>query len=142
MKKEFLSFVFFSFFSPLFAAENPNVEVLEAFVRLTPANAPNSAAFMVLKNKTAHHLSVVAAENPASATTELHGHQNENGVMKMMKLEKITLPPQSETVLKPGGLHLMLFDLKKNLEEGERIPFTLIFDDHSTLGFQAVVKKQ
>jgi copper(I)-binding protein len=42
-------------------------------------------------------------------------------------------------VLKPGGLHVMMIDLKAPLKEGDSVPITLTFDDGSSKQVDAKV---
>jgi copper(I)-binding protein len=52
-----------------------------------------------------------------------------DGVMTMRPLEKgLTIEPGKTVKLAPGGYHLMMFDLKSPLKQGERLPVTLEFE--------------
>jgi copper(I)-binding protein len=53
---------------------------------------------------------------------------DEGGRMMMRRVESIELPPGEDVQLKPGGYHVMLFDLKKPLKAGSRIKLTLILE--------------
>jgi copper(I)-binding protein len=107
------------------------VSVDQPEVRLAPPNALATAAFMVIRNGGDKDVRVVKADNPASRVTELHTHLNEGGVMKMRPVPAIEIRAKGETALKPGGLHVMLIDLKGPLVEGTTVPITLTFDDGS-----------
>jgi hypothetical protein len=48
-----------------------------------------------------------------------------NGVMEMRQMKSINLPKGKTIQLAPGGLHVMLFDLKQPMKQGETIPMTL-----------------
>ena len=109
-----------------------NVSVQDPYVRLAPPNAPATAAFMVIKNNGDKDVKVVKADNPVSKATELHTHLNEGGVMKMRPVAAIEIKAKGEAVLKPGGLHVMLIDLKAAMQEGDSVPITLTFDDGSS----------
>lgn len=100
-----------------------------AFARAVPPGQTNSAAFMTLTNggDTAHVL--VSAESNVSEVVELHAHIMEDGMMKMRRLEKIDLPAGETVALEPGGLHLMLIGLARQLSPGEDVEITLIFGD-------------
>lgn len=53
----------------------------------------------------------------------------DNGVMKMRPLDKgLTIEPGKTVKLAPGGYHLMLFDLKSQLKQGDKVPVTLEFE--------------
>ncbi|MCK6412643.1 MAG: copper chaperone PCu(A)C [Azonexus sp.] len=115
------------------------VTVQEPYVRLAPPNAPATGAFMVIKNNGDKDVKVLKASNPASKITELHNHINDNGVMKMRPVQAIEIKAKGEAVLKPGGLHVMLIDLKAPMKEGDSVPLTLSFDDGSSKTFDAKV---
>jgi len=72
---------------------------------------------------------------------ELHTHINDNGVMRMRPVKDMPIPAGGTTELKPGGLHLMLMMLKKQLKAGEKMPITLIFEDGSKKEIQAEVRR-
>ena len=94
---------------------------------------------MVIKNNGDKDTKVVKAENPASRVTELHTNLNEGGVMKMRPVQSVDIKAKGEAVLKPGGLHVMLIDLKAAMKEGDVVPITLTFDDGSTKKVDAKV---
>lgn len=118
-----------------------SLSVSDLYVRAVPPGQPNSAAFMTIRNDGATNHAVVGAESPASKIVELHTHVEDGGVMKMRRIEKIEVPAQGETLLKPGGLHVMLIDLNEGLKEGTSIPLTLVFEDGSKKEIQAPVRK-
>jgi copper(I)-binding protein len=123
------------------AASADMVTVQEPYVRLAPPNAPATAAFMVLKNGGDKDVKVMKADNPASKLTELHTHINDNGVMKMRPVAAIEIKAKGETKLQPGGLHVMLINLKAPMKEGDVVPITLTIDDGSSKNVDAKVMK-
>lgn len=127
------------FSAGVLAAAADQVSVQDPYVRLAPPGAPATGAFMVLKNGGDKDVKVVKADNPASKVTEMHSHVNDNGVMKMRPVPGIDIKAKGEAVLKPGGLHIMLIDLKAPMKEGEVVPITLEFDDGSSKKVEAKV---
>lgn len=117
------------------------VSVQDPYVRLAPPNAPATGAFMVIKNNGDKDVKVLKADNPSSRATELHTHLNEGGVMKMRPVPGIDIKAKGEAVLKPGGMHVMLIDLKSAMKEGDVVPITLTFDDGSSKQVDAKVMK-
>ncbi len=128
---------------PIFAAEDAagSVSVADPYVRAVPPGQRSSAAFMTLRNGSGTELAVVSAESPASKIVELHTHINEGGMMRMRQIEKIVVPAQGRTLLKPGGLHVMLIELRQALKAGDEVPVTLVFQDGSRKTIQAPVRK-
>lgn len=127
------------FSTGVFAGSADQVVVQDPYVRLAPPNAPATGAFMVIKNNGDKDVKVVKAENTASKVTELHTHLNEGGVMKMRPVQSVDIKAKGEAVLKPGGMHVMLIDLKAAMKEGDIVPITFTFDDGSTKKVDAKV---
>ena len=52
-----------------------------------------------------------------------------NGVMTMRALDNgLVIEPGKTVKLAPGGYHLMMFDLKSPLKQGDKLPVTLEFE--------------
>ena len=49
--------------------------------------------------------------------------------------------PGANVAFKPGSYHIMLLDLKQNLEEGQRIPLTLTFSKAGSINVEVAVEK-
>ena len=139
MKKLSLFAAGLLFSAGVFAGAADNVTVQDPYVRLAPPNAPAAGAFMVIKNNGDKDVKVVKAANPVSKVTELHTHLNEGGVMKMRPVPAIDIKAKGEAVLQPGGLHIMMIDLKAPMKEGDVVPITLTFDDGSNKQVDAKV---
>ncbi|MEL3920286.1 copper chaperone PCu(A)C [Aeromonas enteropelogenes] len=134
-KRAFYSLLLLGMTAPALA----KVEAVDGYVRLLPPGTPNTAAFMVLKNDADQAVKLVAASSPAASRAELHTHLHENGVMKMRQVESIEIPAKGEVVLKPGSLHIMLFEIG-TLSEQTPMPLTLTLDDGQQLALSLPVK--
>lgn len=110
-----------------------DIQVKNPHVRAVPPGSPVSAAFMELHNQGSEQRALVAASSPASEAVELHTHTEIDGVMQMRRVDKIEVPAQGKTLLKPGGLHLMLINLKEPLTPGSQVEITLTLDDGSLI---------
>jgi copper(I)-binding protein len=117
------------------------ITVVDPQVRMVPPGAMATAAFMTLKNGSDKDAKLIKADNSVSKVTELHTHLNEDGVMKMRQVPAIEIKARSETQLEPGGLHIMMIDLKGPLKEGAKVGLTLGFEDGSSKQVEAVVRK-
>jgi periplasmic copper chaperone A len=126
----------------LYAGNTADSIVVEgAFARAVPPGQTNSAAFMSLTNQDDTDHSLAGAESDASKVVELHSHTMEEGMMKMRRVEKVDLPAGETVKLEPGGLHVMLIGLERQLSPGEDVEITLIFEDGSRSTLTAPVKK-
>lgn len=108
------------------------VHVVDPAARPSPSGQKQTAAYMVLHNRDKRDHALVRAASPAAGVTELHTVVKENGMMKMRPVKKIAIKAGGETRLQPGGLHIMLINLKAPLKEGETIALTLTFEDGSS----------
>lgn len=139
MKKLSLLTACLMFSAGVLAAAADQISVDKPYVRLLPPGAQTTGAFMVIRNAGDKDVKLVKADNPASRVTELHTHLNEGGIMKMRPVAAIEVKAKGEALLQPGGLHIMLIDLKAPLKEGDVVPITLGFDDGSSKKVDAKV---
>ncbi len=106
-------------------ADHHNVGVSDAWIRAGSPGQKVGAAYMTLQSQ--QTASLIKAESPVAGMIEIHTMTMENDVMKMRMLDNLPLPAGKPVALKPGGLHLMLFDLKQPLEAGLETELTLHF---------------
>lgn len=109
----------------LAASSNQTVHITDGWVRETNPGQAVGAAYMTIKSP--ENMALVAVESTISPSVEIHTMQIEKGVMKMRMLETLPLPANEVVKLAPGGLHIMLFDLKAPLVAGQTVPLTLYF---------------
>ncbi len=87
-----------------------------------------SAGYFEIVNHGSKADKLIAASSPVSEVIEIHNHIEEDGVMKMRRVDGIDLPPGEKVVFKPGSYHLMMF--KTKLPEDETsIPLTLNYQN-------------
>lgn len=112
--------------SPFAQAAGPTT-VVDPWVR--PALAGQGATGGYLKLTAPQALKLVGARSPVAGVVEVHEMKLDKGVMTMRALPFLALPAGQEVVLKPGGHHLMLMQLKQPLKAGETVPITLLLED-------------
>jgi copper(I)-binding protein len=103
------------------------VSVSDPWIRATVPQAKVAGAFMQLKSAKAATL--VEVKSPVAGRVELHQMAMEGQTMRMRAVESIALPAGRTVNLASGGYHVMLFDLKQQLKEGEQVPLTLVVQD-------------
>lgn len=111
------------------SAGSDAVEVSQAWSRATPPGVAVGAAFMQLKNKGHHGDRLVGVSSPVADRVEVHETLMENGVMKMRQRESLSIDAGKSVSLQPGGLHIMLLDLKRPLAANSSIPLHLQFEN-------------
>ncbi len=101
----------------------------------------NSAIYLTIKNPSAVADRLIKAQSDVAKAVELHTMAEENGVMKMHPVEAVDVPAQGEAVLKPGGFHIMLLNLNRDLKVGDKVTVTLTFEKSGPLTVEAVVRE-
>ena len=105
------------------AGADEGIQVNEAWARATVPGQKVAGVYMEIVSSRDARLTGVST--PIARVGELHSMSMEDGVMKMRQLSHIDLPAARAVQLVPGGLHIMLFDLRKPLTAGESVPLTL-----------------
>lgn len=103
------------------------VEVRDAWAAATRPGQDVGAAYMTLKSTV--DATLLGVSSPVADSVEIHRMWMDHGVMKMRMMKSLALPAGKSVKLEPGGLHLMLFDLKKPLTAGETLELTLTLKD-------------
>lgn len=104
------------------AAAAAQVQVKDPWIRATVAQQAVTGAFMRIEGPAKGRL--VEVKTPVAGRVELHETRIEQGVAKMNHVKSIALPAD----LKPGGYHIMLMDLKRELKAGDSVPLELVVD--------------
>lgn len=118
-----------------------NVTIAGPWSRAMPPNAPNGAAYFRVENRGGEPDRIVSARTDIAETVELHTHDMEGGMMKMRQVESIEVPAEGEVLLKPHGLHMMLFGLNQPLVDGERFDLTVVFEKAGELDLSVEIKR-
>ncbi len=110
-----------------FPALAADIKVDDAWARPTLGQARNGAAYLTITT-TGTPDRLVAVSAPVAGKAELHTMTMNNNVMQMRPVDAIQVTPGTEVKLQPGGLHVMLLDLKSPLKLGDKFPLTLKFE--------------
>jgi copper(I)-binding protein len=123
------------------ASTGPQIRVEDAWARPVPSAGGNGAVFMRLVNAGNAPDQLVGAESPAAGTVEVHQTTMEEGVMKMEHIPGLEIPAGGETVLEPGGYHVMLIGVSQALSPGDSLPLTLRFEKSGEMTMDVEVRE-
>ncbi|MBI3713202.1 MAG: copper chaperone PCu(A)C [Burkholderiales bacterium] len=110
------------------ATVNAQVTVKEAWIRATVAPQKVTGAFLQITSK--QDAKLIAVSSNIADNVEIHSMEMEGDMMKMREIKDLPLPAGKTIELKPGGMHIMLFGLKKAVKEGEKIKLNLTVEDN------------
>jgi copper(I)-binding protein len=100
------------------------------------------AVFMVLVNDGQEADRLVGAKTDVAKVVEIHETKMEGDVMKMQMLpDGLEVPARGEVQLKPGGYHVMLIGLQRNLDVGDTFSVELLFEKSGSLVVEPVVRQ-
>lgn len=135
----------------------PRIALEDAWVRAMPAmqmhqstetssgtgdhlGGNTSTAYMIVRNKGGSTDYLVGVQSEAAEAVEMHTTQTENGISTMRRVERIEVPAGGEAILQPGGFHIMLINLKRELSEGDMVTLTLEFEQSGIVEVDAEVR--
>lgn len=105
------------------------------------ASGPNSAAYMTIRN-TGGADRLLGVQSDVAQAVELHTMEMKDNVMQMRPVEAIEIPANGQVELKPGGYHVMLIGLKRELKTDETITVKLRFEKAGEVDVPARVRTQ
>lgn len=102
------------------------IEVREFWMR-PAAQGENGAVYFVIHNRGSKADTLTGISSDIAESVEMHESKMSGDVMQMQQLDSISLDRSAEVRFEPGGLHVMLVDLKKDLKVGDEVEITLHF---------------
>lgn len=118
------------------------IEIGHPWSRATPGGASVGAGYLVLKNTGAEPDRLVSVSVPFAGRVEIHEVVTSDGVASMKPVpDGVVIPAGGSVAFKPGSYHLMFFDLKQPLKEGESLDGTLAFAKAGSVAVQFKVEK-
>jgi copper(I)-binding protein len=111
------------------AGAGEGLKVERPWARASLAGVRNGIVYGRLVDEGTAVVELVGAFTPVAGHVEFHEHSMTAGVMTMRQLARIEVKPGQAVLLQPGGMHMMLIDLKRPLKAGESFPLTLTLAD-------------
>jgi hypothetical protein len=107
-------------------AVDSDLTFTDPIVRSPIPGMSNTAGYVTLTNNAKNTIRLVDAKSDLASRVEFHDHLMTDGVMKMVKVEKVNIAPKQSITFESGGLHIMFIDVKSGFQDIKTIPVTLI----------------
>ena len=120
-------------------AATPALSAQDAWIRATPGSDV-AAAYLTLHNAGSEPVVIVGVRSPAAAQAMIHETSVVNGQSTMRPHEQLQIAAGATVRLAPGGLHIMLHELRRALQPGEQVPLLLLLAGGGTLAVSARVR--
>lgn len=105
-----------------------DITVSSAWAKAMLPGQPAGGGFLTIENKGAAADRLLSVTSPVAANVQIHEMTTQGDVMKMRELaDGLDVPAGVTVELKPGGLHLMLMDMKEGFKEGDNVSISLKF---------------
>ena len=129
---------------PAKAAANPEssefLQISDGYLRALPPGQTITAGFLKVRNMSDRGCEITSAKSSITDRVEFHEHLHSNGMMRMRPRARVSVPAGETVDFKPGSLHLMLFDIKPEIEELPDTFITLQTDQCGSYKFPLRIK--
>jgi copper(I)-binding protein len=115
------------------------ISIDDAWVRLAAVKGNPAAAYFTVHGGPTD-ATIIAAYSDVSIKSEMHESMGGGGMASMKPLSSVRVPANTDVAFKPGGKHVMLYDMNPGIVPGGRpVLITLSFADGTRLSRKAVV---
>jgi periplasmic copper chaperone A len=118
--------------SALLAAQDRGVKTSNGWVKLPASGETQALAFVTIENPGMYEVNVTSATADAAGKVEMRDAGQ--------AVTFINVPAYGRLDMSPGGVHLVLLDVKHALKEGDTVTLTLATDSDMMLTVAAQVR--
>ena len=141
MRLSLLALLLFTSLVFAHSSEKGEIQVRHPWSRATPPGAKVGVGYMEIRNNGRQPDRLLSASTPLAKKVEMHVTERDGEVLKMRQVKSFEIPARERYELRPGGAHLMLVDITRPLQKGERIALTLRFERAGELEVQLEVQE-
>ncbi len=142
--------LFFFCFMPAFApaghheskGHGNDMHIMDAWIKEPLPGMDNTAAYLLIHNHSEDSDRLKGVVSDIAEVAEIHEMTLVDGVMKMRRVESgISIAADERASLEPGGLHIMLFNVNREIHAGEAYVISLNFERSGQVHIPFIVKK-
>jgi copper(I)-binding protein len=105
------------------------IEIDRPWTRAVPRGASSAAGYVTIRNTGSEPDRLLGGTAAVAGKFEIHEMSMDNGVMRMRPVAGgIEIKPGETVELKPQSFHIMMTDLKEQIEKGRPFKGTLVFE--------------
>ena len=118
------------------------LSVREAWVAEALPGQSMTAAYMIIANEGDVDEELLSMDSEIAENVELHTMEQQGEMMRMRRVDSIVIGAGDEVALEPGGLHIMLIGLTREINAGDTVESKLTFESKKNLTVSAPIKKR
>ncbi len=122
------------------SAGGMDIQIQDPWVQAAPPSVKTLAAYLEIKNNGEKPRVLTNVSSPVFDEIGIHQSVMHGDMVHMEHLKELTIPPHASVTLKPGGMHIMLTNAKKPLNNGDQVPMTLTFQSGEKIVVTAIVR--
>jgi len=131
----------FNLFAVFLMIFNPGDDIVIKDQWIRPgAEKMATALYFTLENVGGQPDTLYDIDSDVSKTIQIHETYSNGDVMGMREIDKILIEPESSVKFEPGGKHIMVMRLKRDIKKGDRIEFKLYFRRAGVISITAKAK--
>ena len=119
-----------------------DIEISNSWARESVVDGGNSAVYFDIKNNSNQDDVLLSVSSDVAEEVEIHNTTIDNNTASMEHLDSLEIKAKSQVSLKPKSLHIMLFDLEKQLPVGSEFPLDLTFKNAGKITVNVKVMKK
>ena len=108
-----------------------DLKIDHTWIQNLPPTVPVRAGYMSISNTGSEAVRILSVSSDAFSNVEVHQTIMQDGMMHMEQVPALTIEPNSQLDLKPGGIHLMLMQPLEPTRPGDKIRITFELSDGS-----------
>lgn len=116
------------------------IEVHNAWAR-PAAQGGNGGVYFELHNHDSTPDELIGASSDVAAVVEIHESKMDGDVMQMHMIPSLPLEAYADIAFEPGGLHVMLINLKQDLKIDDEFDIVLHFKNYEDITVHVQVKE-
>lgn len=120
--------------TPLLVHGAVSVVISQPKIKAPLPGKTTAVGYLNLRNNGDSSATLVGIRFEGDAVAEIHEHKHEDGMMRMRRLDSLSIPSGEAVEFKPGGYHVMVFQWQKAAVFTEKEPVankinaTLLFE--------------
>lgn len=126
---------------PLAPENAPNVSVIEPVIKLPATPGSPGVLYFTIEQDGGKPGTLAAVHVDGVGRAEMHESKTEGGVTSMNPVQSVPFSKDAPAEFKPGGLHVMLFNVSDTLKAGKETEVTFTLSNGDKVSTFATVEE-
>lgn len=113
------------------ADQSGRLKIKNAYSPEMPPVVKILAGYMELHNPSNKDITITGVSSPDFEHVEIHSMVMSDGMMHMVRQDKLVIPANGQINLEPGDLHVMFINKSRNFRMGDHISLTIKYEQGS-----------